>query len=239
MNPETKGAHTMLSLATVRSDRRASMPRRYLAVVAVVALFAGSAAGEAQATAPSIVVPSGGTVAGHGYAYWLAVGDRIFFDTGGSPDLCQTLHANGQAVAFLDGVDTSGEIQCSVPADRPLYVHGVQNECSTFEGDHNGFGSSPSQLRLCARTGFDGLGGAAFVDGASVPNYRELIAAADAVAVNIPANNSFGISGGPGQSAAYGEGLLLRGLSTGTHTIRIVSRTSGGEETRTFILHVH
>jgi hypothetical protein len=228
----------MHRFATLRSGRGTRIRKRYLAIPALVTALAGSAGSAAHGASLSIVVPPGGTVAGHGYAYWLAAGDRIFFDSGGSPGPCQTLYANGDAVSFLDGANTSGDINCSVPAGQPLYVHGVQNECSTFEGDHNGFGTSPPQLQLCARRGFEHLSGAAFIDGTSVSSYRELIAAAEAVEVNIPANNSFGITGGPGTSAAYGEGLLLRGLAAGTHTIRIVSITPGGDQTRTFIVHV-
>jgi hypothetical protein len=220
-----------------KSHRQASSWKRFLTIPALMAVLAISG-GAAQATGASVVVPPGGTVAGHGYAYWLGVSDRNFFDTGGSPEPCQTLRADRQPVAFLDGVNASGDISCRVPPGRPIYVHGVNNECSAFDGDHNGFGTSPDQLRLCARQGFEHLSGAASIDGVKVTNYRELITAARVVDVLVPATNAFGVPGGPGASAAYGEGLLLRGFPAGKHTIRVSSNTPGGKQTRIFIVEV-
>jgi hypothetical protein len=228
----------MSGFPALKRHRQASSWKRFVTIPALMAVLAATSGGAAQATGASVVVPPGGTVAGHGYAYWLGVSDRNFFDTGGSPEPCQTLRADGQPIAFLGGVNTSGDIPCSVPAGRPIYVHGVSNECSTFNGDHNGFGTSPAQLQLCARHGFEHLSGAAFIDGVNVTNYRELITAADVVDVLVPTKNPFGIPGGPGTSAAYGEGLLLRGFSAGKHTIRVDSRTPGGEQTRTFIIEI-
>jgi hypothetical protein len=235
---KSKGAPPVSGLPALNRHRQASTWKRFLTIPALTAVLATTFGGAAQATGASLVVPPGGTVAGHGYAYWLGASNRNFFDTGGSPEPCQTLHAGGQPVAFLDGANTSSDIPCSVPAGRPIYVHGVSNECSTFQGDHNGFGTSPAQLQRCARQGFEHLSGAASIDGVNVTNYRELITAARLVDVLVPAHNAFGLKGGPGRSAAYGEGLLLRGFSAGKHTIRVNSNTPGGQQTRTFIVEV-
>jgi hypothetical protein len=185
--------------------------KRYLVIPAVAALLAASGGGLAQAAGGSPVVPPGGTVAGHGYGYWLAAADRVFFAYGGSPPPCQTLHADGQAVEFLDGVDTDQQINYSVPTGEPIYVHGISNECSTIKGDHNGFGTSPAQLERCARKGFKGDGGTAWLDGVKVANYRRLIAATNAVEIHVPKHNSFYIPGQSATSAGYGEGTAATG----------------------------
>jgi hypothetical protein len=147
-------------------------------------VLASVGASLAQAADGGAVVPAGGAVAGHGCASWLAAANRIFFADGGSPPLRQTLHATGQAVEFLDGVDTDQQIKCSASPGEPIYLHGIGDECSTIKGDHNGFGTSPAQLVRCARKG------------------------------------------------------LLRGLAAGSHRIRVKSITTGGSQTRVFLVHV-
>jgi hypothetical protein len=209
-----------------------------LTIPAVAALLAGSAGALARAAGPGPVVGSGGKVAGQSYGYWLGVADRIFFTHGGAPPVCQTLHSDGQAVEFLDGANTDQRITCTVPAGEPLYVHGINNECSTVHGDHAGFGTSATQLERCARHGFKSLHGSASVDGAPVINYRELISAAPVVDARLPKHNGFHLAPGRLRSADYGEGLLLRDLTAGTHTIVVKSFTPEGNQQRRFVVHV-
>jgi hypothetical protein len=215
---------------------RTSKSRVAIAVVAMV--LAGAGGGLARAADGGLVVPPRGAVAGHGYAYWLAAAERIFFASGGSPPLCQTLHANGRAVEFLDGANTGQQIKCSASPGEPIYVHGIDNECSTIKGDHDGFGTSPAQLERCARKGFKGDSGTASIDGVKVASYSLLITATNAVEIHLPKHNSFNVPAQSGTSAAYGEGLLLRGLAAGSHRIRVRSVTPGGSQTRVFVVHV-
>jgi hypothetical protein len=217
--------------------------RRALMIPAVGALLAGSAGAVAQAagpgrTGPGQVVGSAGKVAGHGYPYWLGAADRIFFTDGGAPPLCQTLHAHGQAVEFLDGADTDQQITCRVPPQEPIYVHGINNECSTVHGDHAGFGTSAAQLERCARHGFKGDHGAVSIDGVPVANYRQLISAAPVLDARLPKHNRFHLAPQRMRSADYGEGLLLRGLTAGTHAIVVKSFTPEGNQQRKFVVHV-
>ena len=212
--------------------------RRALTIPAVAALLAGSAGGVARAADPGAVVGPGGKVAGQGYPYWLGVADQIFFTDGGTPPLCQTLHVHGQAVEFLDGVDTDQQITCTVPAQEPIYVHGVANECSTVHGDHTGFGTSARQLEQCARKGFKGVHGTASVDGAPVADYPELISAAAVVDARLPKHNGFHLAPQRMRSADYGEGLLLSGLTAGRHTIVVKSFSPDGSQQRTFVINV-
>jgi hypothetical protein len=218
--------------------------RRTLTIPAVAALLAGFAAfagfggAAARAAGASPVVGPGGTVAGQGYPQWLGAAEQVFFADGGSPPLCQTLHAHGGAVEFLDGADTDRSITCGAAAEEPIYVHGISNERSTVHGDHAGFGTSASQLQQCARKGFKGLHGTASIDGVPVVNYGELISAAPVVDALLPKHNAFHLPQQRLRSAGYGEGLLLRGLTAGRHTIVVKSITPDGSQQRKFVVHV-
>ena len=199
-----------------------------------------SVCGVAVATVTSTVVGPAGGAGGGGYAYWLAVKNRVFFDTPApGPRVCGTRHGPAGPVAFLiGGGRDQDKFTCNEPAGRPIYVDGLTNECSTLRGDHNGFGTSPAQLRRCARAGFRGLSATATVDGRRVANYRRLIATTPVVRFHVPRRNAFGIKPQGGRSVAHGEGLLLSRLSIGTHTIRITERLPQGTNTVTYTVHV-
>jgi hypothetical protein len=234
---------TKSALLNHRTDRRRQSAlvtcKRPLMALSLAGLFVGLIGWVAQAAGTNSVVPPGGKAAGEGYAYWLGDKEKAFFSSppsGTTP--CDMLHGPGGAVAFLNGGNVGGTITCSVPADRPLYVDGVTNECSTLPGDHAGFGTSPPQLKRCARAGFKGLSGTATLDGIRVADYRNLIAATNLIHIRVPKRNQFGITGRSGTSAAYGEGLLLSGLPLGTHTIVITSTISGQTHAVRYQLHI-
>jgi hypothetical protein len=216
--------------------------------LAAAALAAGigaaltlSASGEALAAGASNVVPANGTVAGHGYGYWLQRSWQATFSA--SPPLgpCKSLTANGQHVGYLTlktlapGTD---HYTCSEPAGRPTYVVGLSNECSTFKGDHSTFGTSDQQLKRCARAGFQGARDTTTIDGHSV-NVDRLVAATGAYAVHVPQNNPFGLAPGKGRSAAHGFGLLLTGFAKGTHVIHTRWGIATSKWDITFTVPVH
>jgi hypothetical protein len=183
------------------------------------------------------VVGPGGRAAGAGYAHWLAVKERLFFDTPApGPKVCDAEHGpSGQPIAFLlGGARGKEKSTCDEPAGRPIYIDGLTNECSTVHGDHNGFGSSNAQLTKCARAGFKGLSSSATLDGAPVTIYRQLLVSSPVVTFHLPPHNVFGVKPQGGRSAAYGEGLLLSRLGSGTHTVRIYEHTPGGSGTLTY-----
>jgi hypothetical protein len=177
----------------------------------------------ALAAVGTAVVGPGGIAAGGGYVYWLGVKNRLFFDTPApGPPVCATEHGPAGPIAFLlGGGRERHSFSCHEPAGRPIYVNGLNNECSTLKGDHNGYGTSDAQLRRCARSGYRGLSASATLDGRRVANYHELIATSPPITFHIRTNNSLGIAPQSGRSVSYGEGLLLSGLSVGTHNIRI------------------
>lgn len=207
---------------TGRVSRRTGVMR--LAVLTfTAAVMLGVAAVTPAATNP--VVPPHGTVAGKGYPFWMERFWQNLFASGQSqPMPCETVTVGGQRVALLsDGAAGAGPYShtCNEPSGRPIYLQGLTDECSTFRTDHNGFGTSPAQLKLCARKIYKVVSARAWIDGAPVRHFNRFIKASGLYGVHVPKHNGFGIRKPSGRSAAYGSGLLLSGLSKGTHTIWI------------------
>ena len=156
------------------------------------------------------------------------------------PKVCDTQGGPSGRIAFLlGGGRERHRFACNEPSGRPIYDDGLTNECSTLHGDHNGFGTSAAQLARCAREGFHGLSATAVLDGARVVNYRRLIVTTRVIKVHLPAGNPIGVKPQSARSVAHGEGLLLSGLSTGTHTIRIIEHLPQGSNTVTYRVRVH
>jgi len=203
------------------------MALKWRAVVAALTVAVGLSTGpSALASGDSVVVPPGGTVAGMGYGGWLALSWQLAFRAHPpGPGACESAITADGPVAVLFQSFAGGEqaYTCNEPLGRPIYIVGISNECSTVPGDHPGFGDTPAQLELCAPTGFDGAFGTASVDGRAVEDYRALISRTAVFTIHLPRNNLFDTIERTAQSAAFGEGLLLRGLSTGTHIVRTTS----------------
>ncbi|MBV9004635.1 MAG: hypothetical protein JO181_08250 [Solirubrobacterales bacterium] len=196
----------------------------------------------AFAAAGPHVVPAKGKVAGKGYAYWLERSWQYTFSMPPPIHPCATLTVLGQRVALLTlntlnpGAD---KLTCNEPAGRPLYVVELSNECSTFKGDHDHFGTSDSQLTRCARALFKGAKVTATVDGQSV-DVHKLLAATEVYPVRVPRKNIFNShKASGGRSAAYGYGLLLTGVSKGTHTIHNLWSIGTSKWDITFTVQAH
>ena len=197
--------------------------RTIVAVGAVLAL-GGVAAGAAVATR-SHIVPLGGKVAGTGYAFWLKWQWQDQFSHKPPYQKCQTVDVNGRKVGYL-GVKTIApgvnRATCTEPAGRALYVIQTSAECSTFKIDHPNFGTSDSQLEKCAKAEFLGANPTfhTTVDGRPV-NVLKLATGTRAYSVtNVPGNFVKVSKTTQGRSAAWGPGLLLTGLSKGTHVVK-------------------
>jgi hypothetical protein len=202
-------------------------------------LFVSPGAGIVNSHPATNVVPPSGKVAGHGYAYWLQRHWQSMFNLNTSSpsaaNSCKSLTVNGQRVAYLSGPHSTST--CSEPAGRPIYVPVASADCSTFSGDHEGFGTSDSQLELCSKSMFARVGTAlAFVDGRAV-DIKGLVAATGAFPVHAASGNPFGLPAGSGRLAAYGSALLLTGFSQGTHTIHYVVSGSSGANV-TYSVHI-
>lgn len=225
-----------MRVSSYRYGTRAAIAGCALVLFLVLAL-----GGRAAATGRTAVVGPTGTVGGHGYSYWLMRSWQRVFSTSAPVNPCQTLTAGDDRVAYLTlktiapGVDN---YSCDEPAGRPIYAVGLSNECSTWEGDHGGFGTSNDQLVLCARELFAGAKQKTTFDGLSV-KINDLISATRAFHVRAARDNILGLTPGDGRSAAYGFGLLLRGLDRGTHVIHTEASIGTASWSITFTLHVH
>ena len=208
--------------SAVRTSRHARTRGLALAVT-IAALALGGAAVALGASTP--VVPLHGSVAGKGYSFWMERFWQNLFASGKlQPKPCETVTVGGQRVALLsDGAAGPGPYgyTCTEPVGRPVYLQGLSDECSTFRTDHNGFGTSPSQLKLCARKIFKAASAHLWVDGAPVRHFNRFVMATGLYPVHVPKHNGFGIKKPSGRSAAYGSGVLLSGLTKGTHTVWI------------------
>jgi hypothetical protein len=192
------------------------------ALPAISAALVLSLTAVALAVATPVVAPRG-NVAGKGYAYWQERFWQNLFASGRlTPKACQTLTVGGQRVALLTvGIAGPGPYShtCTEPAGRPLYLQALTDECSTFKTDHNGFGTTASQLKRCARADYKVTNAEVWVDGRPVQPFNRFITATGVYPVHVPSHNMFNIKRPNGRSAAYGSGLLLSGLNRGTHTI--------------------
>jgi hypothetical protein len=218
--------------------RRSAQPARLLVVLLVAGLtimLAGcggpgtkpaAAAGPLDGEGAASVVPSGGTAAGKGYAYWLERVQLVGFEGPFTPPSCVVVvSAGGQRVAllFAHWPGHSLSITCSEPAGRNLYVAELFTVCSTLEG-LPGFGTPPAELEPCARSDFTrgtqkGVSYGVTLDGQPT---RAVVGATGTYYV--PKVVSGGLCGlacvpAPAYAAGYGAGVLLSGLSKGTHII--------------------
>ena len=172
------------------------------------------------------MVPPGGTVAGKGYSYYLGRLLQIGYGvSSGAPPSCTVISVGGRRVAVLaaGAVRLTGATTCSEPAGRVLYVGGPAGSCSTLEGDHTGFGTTSVELVKCAHKA---LGGFAHLARRVTLDGRLTHSVLTATGVfSVPKVVQGGLCSSPcvaaptAHAAGYGFGLLLRGLSKGTHVI--------------------
>jgi hypothetical protein len=178
--------------------------------------------GGALAASTGPVVPNGGKVAGKGYSYWLKRAWLMEFAAGHPLGACKTVTVNGRRVAFLTspglGSGKTFSYTCTEPAGRPIYVHQLTAECSTLKGDHTD-GTTAADLEKCARTELKHASYSESLDRHTIDLHKLFTATGEFFVPKVKL---------PGQpptahSAAYGPGLLLRGLRKGTHTLHTTS----------------
>jgi hypothetical protein len=184
--------------------------------------------GAAIAASSTNVVRPHGTVAGKGYGYYVGRSWQVIFEAPAHhANRCATLTVGGRQVAMISAVvpgSGSYKLTCTEPAGRPIYLQHVANECSTFKGDHAGFGTTAGQLKKCARAPFSNATGSTTVDGHKLAHPDRYIAASGVYAINLHKSNFYGYPKRHGRSAAYGYGVLLRGLAAGTHKVVIAGK---------------
>jgi hypothetical protein len=220
--------------------------RRYsrTALAAVVGMATLLSSTGVAAAGSATFVPPNGTVAGKGYGYYVERVWQIIFESQPKhPDTCATVTVGSQQVAVIwPAITGSGTYKqsCTEPAGRPIYLQHVADECSTFNGDHAGYGTTDAQLKKCARADFKNATGSTTVDGHVIANMDSYIAASGAKPIDLTQGNYYSYKNKHGRSAAYGFGVLLRGLAAGTHKV-LVSGTIPKFKfhvTVTYTLHV-
>jgi hypothetical protein len=121
----------------------------------------------------------------------------------------------------------------------------ASEECSSFPGNHGKFGpyhgegilTSGTQLQACARAGLKSTTTSATVDGRSV-NLSALLVTTKVFPINVVANDSIGLQdSGHAVAAAYGNAILVTGLTAGTLVIH-VKTTLGRPVDYTYTVHV-
>jgi hypothetical protein len=179
-----------------------------IVLLAAVALFAAAPAASA--------VPSK-KLDDYLAALWTAVLETPSaqnpYGSGGSAFACFDL---GGTVASLG---PTGAESCTVKPGTKVFVAANTFECSTFHGDHPGFGTTEAELRACARQNDVQVAPTVTVDGKSVP-----VTEVETRPLNIvlPADNIFGLPPGThGLSVGHGWVALLHPLTPGAHTIVI------------------
>ncbi|HEY2655286.1 MAG TPA: hypothetical protein VGI55_05825 [Solirubrobacteraceae bacterium] len=196
------------------------------------------AAGTLAAGRPSTqVVPRGEKVAGVGYRQWEARAwqwddehIRDFPGVASTPGAsrCATAGQHG-LVWFLHGdIDQSWFYtrSCTVPPDRYLYLDTPSNECSTVEASPF-HATTTAALERCARqhTARSSLA----LDG-KVLSPSGFGLATGVFTFRMPAvNNWLGVPGATsGRAAVYGQGIMLRPLGPGAHTLVRVTQYRNG-----------
>ena len=77
-------------------------------------------------------------------------------------------------------------------------------------------------MKSCARRNYKGAADAtASIDGKRVSGYHKLVTATGVFPFHLPKKNILGSKMRSGRGAAYGEGLLVSGLSRASHRIDV------------------
>ena len=176
------------------------------------------------------VLPPNANAQGHGYSGWSAEWFKWFLSipTSMHPALDSTgdFCAEGQSgkVFYLaSNFVTTDTVPCTVPTGKSIFFAIANVECSTVEPPPF-FGSTEQELRDCARCWADHIVPSSLgvtVDGQPLHELASYRAASPLYSFEYPADNIFGIPGGPGtgQSVADGYWIYLLPLSAGDHTV--------------------
>ena len=199
--------------------------RNTLAVTAAVGACGLAAAALAGNPNPG-VAPVNSSAYGHSYGGWSAEWWKWFLSipTPDHPGIGGDC-GEGQSgqVFFLAADFTGGGLSCTIPAGKAILLAMVNVECSTVEAPPF-FGADEEELRACAKCFADQIVVSsleASLDGEALGDLGSYRAASPLFSFDYPADNIFGIPGGPatGDSVSDGYWLLLNPLPAGNHTL--------------------
>ena len=176
------------------------------------------------------VLPPNANGQGHGYSGWSAEWFKwfLFIPTSMHPALDSTgdfcaEDQSGKVFYLASNLMTTDTVPCTVPTGKSIFFAIANVECSTVEPPPF-FGSTEEELRDCARSWADHIVPSSLevtVDGRPLQQLASYRAASPLYSFEYPADNIFGIPGGPGtgQSVADGYWIYLLPLSAGGHTV--------------------
>ena len=174
------------------------------------------------------VVQPTGTVYGQSYTYYLQQVWTYYF---ASSSMCQTATVGGHKVALAEDYK-SGTSTCTVPAGEPIFINSLSTECSDLPGQHNGWGTSDSDLQKCSRAITEKALITEWLDGQRVPNFGKIFwKQVPAFTASVSPGRFAGVTQSSTRASAWGWSLLLKGLPKGTHTVKCkATYPSGGTE---------
>jgi len=207
------------------------MDRSSIRDVVAAAALALAPGAEALAQNPNpTVAPPHSTTFGHTYGGWSAGWWQWYLSIPTVPDGthpalggdCRT-GQSGRVFNLAADLTGSGEVSCTMPAGKAVLFAMANIECSTVEAPPF-FGADEEALRDCASCWADLIDVSslhASVDGRALTDLGSYRAASPLFTFEYPADNIFGIPGGPasGQSVSDGYWVLLNPLSAGEHTV--------------------
>jgi hypothetical protein len=207
------------------------MTRRLAVVVACALGLSVASAGAAS----SPIVPPGGQLAGRGYGEWLATSWKILLSKEPLPLACQK---SGEVTVLLGGLSGKKEHHtCELSKGTDVYAPGFSAECSTVEKAPF-HGSTTAELKACAKRQYAVDKEISVTLGGKAVDHAKYVAATKTFAVHMPKRNLLGSKKRDARAAAYGEGLLLKDLSVGSHTLHVRITATGFTGDVTYKLNV-
>ena len=225
---------------------RVRRPRCLAVVVCCGCLGASVAlntiAAPAAGASAGVTVPRNAVIGRHTYAQWEAkawqweiANVRYYSSPAPSVPRCTTAGQHGP-VWFLhgDNYTRAGDAitrVCDVPAGRYLFIDAPSFECSTVEAPPYHATTNAGLLR-CARS-FGTVSSSLSLDGERIAPSGFVVATAVFRFTMPPRNNYLQVPGAThGRAAAYGQALMLRPLTKGSHTLVRVASYPGGPTLR-------
>jgi len=200
--------------------------RNAFAVTAAVPTLGLAAAALAENPNPG-VAPVNSNAYGHSYGGWSAEWWKWFLSipTPDHPGVGGDCNEGQSGPVFFLAADFTGSagVPCTIPAGKAILLAMVNVECSTVEAPPF-FGTDEEELRACAKCFADQIVVSsleATLDGKGLKDLGSYRAASPLFTFEYPADNIFGIPGGPatGDSVSDGYWLLLNPLPAGDHTL--------------------
>jgi len=172
-----------------------------------------------------VAVPSAGAAPNKDLGFYLGQMWKTALETptpqnpfGGGDFLCIKIDG---VVAPMAGQEST--FTCTVKPGTRIFIAAWTTECSSFPGDHEGFGTTEAELRACAVTSDEGVTATVSITGINGGNPVPLSSVESGpVMIHLPQDNIFEVSGAQrnGLSVAHGLVYLTDPLTAGTYTIQ-------------------